>query len=221
MTPLISLLLPTHERPVDLRQTLDSLRATIADAAAVELLVYQAEGDVATEHVMTREILQSFWSQVRVLTGPHTGYRGLPRSINALAAASRGDWLFVFADDVVCDTARWDDVIRHHDHTSPALLTCQNNRGNSLWFPIISRPAYEAMGVVTLSQFHDEWLDRVFRRAAPHAVHRSIPAHFTDRIVHTDHLARLSAAEVRAFDLGILHAAERLGEAVEALTKGD
>lgn len=202
----ISLLLPTHGRPDELRQTLRSVSETCARPSEIELLIYAARDDEPTKDAIP-------WCDELVL-GPHTGYRGLPRAINALAAQARGDWLFVFADDVGCDTPDWDDIIRQYDHTVPTLLTCANDRSNPLWFPIISRPAYEAMGVVTLSQFHDVWLDRVFQQARG-PMHQGIPAHFTDRLVAPASLQHLSPHERHAFDFGIHHAAELLRDAIE------
>ena len=150
---------------------------------------------------------------MRCIGGPHTGYRGLPDAINLLAGACAGDWLFVFADDVGCDTPGWDDVIRRYDHTVPTLLTCEHSQRNDFWFPVISRPAYERLGCVTRSQFHDVWLGAVFDRALPGNVHRRIPAHFTDRIVCADSLTRLTRDERSAYDASIDEAASRLREA--------
>jgi len=213
MTPAtISLLLPTYRRPAELRRTLEDVCRTVAQRASCEVLVWLP--DDADSH----EVCEDFKRgpvNFDVWYGSHVGYRGLPRAINTLAGMATGDWLFVFADDVTCDTPGWDDVIRRYDHTRPTLLTCDNDRHNIRWFPIISRPAYEAMGVVTLSQFHDEWLDRVFWRAAPDAVHQAIPACFTDRIIADEALHRLSPAERLAFDLGVAHASELLRAAVE------
>lgn len=212
MHTTISLLLPTYGRPAELRRTLADLVATVARPALLDVVVY-AVGDDRDTLAVIAEAARSSPFAVELTVGPHLGYRGLPTAINTAARFAGGSWLFVFADDVGCDTTGWDDVIRSYDHTVPTLLTCDNDRHNPAWFPVISRPAYEAMGLVTASQFHDVWLGAVFGAAGCTEVHRAIPAHFTDRLVHTDGLSRLSDAERLAYDQSIADAAARLAAA--------
>ncbi|MGD1146972.1 MAG: glycosyltransferase family A protein [Thermoanaerobaculaceae bacterium] len=199
---LISLLLPTRHRADELRRTLDGLERAAACPELLELLVYADHHDAPT-----LAVLYEFSCQA--IVGRNDGYSELPRLINEMVELATGDWLFVFADDVGCETPAWDDVIRRYDHTVPALLTCENNQGNDFWFPVLSRPAYEAMGCVTRSQFHDIWLGEVFRRAGC-LVHRRIPARFTDRIVCPMSMDRLSPDERSAFDRSVDEAAARL-----------
>jgi len=208
MPARISLLLPTWGRPEELRRTLADVLSTVARPELLEVLLYVQDGPTA-------ELLDS--GELRcsgVIADAPCGYRGLPVAINALAERASGDWLFVFADDVGCDTAGWDDVIRRYDHAAPLLLTCQNNRGNRDWFPIISRAAYERLGLVTASQFHDVWLAEIFDRARPGSIHRGIPAQFTDRLVCSDTLGGLSDAERLAYRASIEDAVLRLREVV-------
>lgn len=175
----ISLLLPTYRRPAELQRTLADVWTSVARPAYLQVLLHVADDDDETMKLFPMLDLPNMTG----IRGPSTGYAGLPSAINRLAEMADGDWLFVFADDVGCDTPGWDEVIRRYDHTAPTLLTCENDRGNDFWFPIISRPAYQALGYVTGSQFHDIWLGAIFDRALPGNVHRRIPAHFTDRIV--------------------------------------
>ena len=201
----ISLLLPTRRRAAELRLTLEALAATVAHPGFVELIAYADHHDSPT-----LAVLDEFPS--RVIVGQNDGYAALPRLINEMAELATGDWLFVFADDVGVDTPAWDDVVRRFDHTSPNLLTCENSQGNDFWFPVLSRPAYEAIGCVTQSQFHDVWLGEVFRRAG-RPVQRRIPAHFTDRIVCPMSMSHLSPEGLAAYERGIDDAAKRLAAA--------
>lgn len=205
----ISFLLPTYRRPQELRRTLEDVWTSVAQPDRLEVILSVTDDDAETIRLLPFTDLPSMAYLIR----PHAGYKGLPEAINEVAKFACGDWLFVFADDVGCDTPGWDDVIRRYDHTVPTLLTCANNRGFPVWFPVISRPAYEAIGCVTQSQFHDMWLGAIFDRARPANVHRLIPAHFTDRIVCPHSLAGLTVEERAAYEASIEAAVARLKEA--------
>ena len=220
--PIVSLLLPTYGRAGELRRTLADVYSTVARPDRLEVLVYAVHQDDDTRRVLRDfEHPRTCGRGPVAMFGPHTGYAGLPTAINLLAeSVSPGaGWLFVFADDVGCNTEGWDDVIRQHDDSVPTLLTCQNNASNTYWFPVLSRPAYEALGCVTESQFHDVWLGAIFDRAAPGNVHRSIPAHFTDRLVCPQSFAQLHKDQAAAYHSSVERGAARLKAAMDSLER--
>ena len=190
--PVISVLIPAY-RPKQLEITLNSIWKTVHETDRVEVVVHAVTGDQET-----LDLLGS-WVQ-KVITSGRTGWESLPETFNALARACSGDWLFQMGDDTSCHTYGWDETVRRYDHTVPALLTPRETHYESLMetfgpntfelFPIISRPAYERMGCLTRSLFHDAWLHEVFERAGIDEAKR-IPAYFTNRIFSGESYGRL------------------------------
>jgi len=198
----ISLLLPTYMRHDELVHALDSVERTISKPCELEIVAHCIYDDL-----IALEILEERTD--RIILSERVGYKTLPASINAMADVAAGDWLFPFADDVVCETQGWDDVIREYDTKQPTLLVC-SERGR--WFPVISRAAYQAMGCVTQSQFYDEWLWAVFMRGAPLRMFRDVPVKFTNKLVCKDKIEGLSIQERCAYDDSVSEAAQRLSE---------
>jgi len=201
----ISLLLPTYRRPLELAETLANVRRKADKPGLLEIIVHTVFDDHETGSLALGHLCD-----LRI-TSHHVGYQCLPEAINLMAKVATGDWLFPFADDVVCETRGWDQVIRRFDHKTPMLLSCENNHGNSIWFPILSRTAYERIGCVTRSQFHDIWLQDVFRWADLWGnVRLCIPAKFTNRVVAKASYHGLSPQGKAEYQVSAKEAGERL-----------
>lgn len=189
---VISLLIPAY-RASELQRTLESVWKTVRDDEKLEIVVHSVLGDEKTAKLLGNWVHKS-------ISSDRTGWETLPVTFNALAKVSSGDWLFQIGDDTSCHTYGWDEIIRRYDHTVPALLTPRETHYESMMetfgpnrfelFPIISRKAYEKMGCLTRSLYHDAWLHEVFERAGIDEAKR-IPAYFTNRIFSNESYGRL------------------------------
>jgi hypothetical protein len=151
---MISVLVPSRERPDLLARSIDSL-----GEGEFEVLVRVDEDDPR---------LDGYSQLPGVVVGGHYGYLGLHHYYNELADRARGDWLFLWNDDCIMETRNWIDVVRSYDGKM-AVLNPDTNHGN--WeidmnvFPILPRKMFELMGHFSLSPHNDSWLEFVARDA--------------------------------------------------------
>lgn len=158
--PLISVLLPSRGRPAGLRRSLQSLRDR-AQPGAIEFLLRFDEDDEAS--------LSETWSEAdtRVFVGVRHGYLGLHHYVNELCAKAKGRWLFLWNDDALMETDRWDEVIASYGDRF-LLLNADSNHGNhalgSCIFPIVPRRWVETTGHFSLSNHNDTWVEVVAKQ---------------------------------------------------------
>jgi hypothetical protein len=213
VTPaIISLLIPTYNRAGELFRTLNSIYKTVHDPEHLEIVVHAVDGDEDTFKVL------GSWVN-KVITSDRVGWDTVCETFNEMAAACTGDWLFMICDDTTCHTYGWDEIIRKYDHAVPALLTPRETHSElaiatfgdfeHFLYPIISRPAYEKLGCLTQTIYHDAWLHEVFKTAGIQEQLR-IPIYFTDRIFGGKQLVDEEADVQRAFWASIEPAAAQL-----------
>lgn len=151
---MISVLVPSRERPDLLARSIDSL-----GEGELEVLVRVDEDDPR---------LDGYAQFPDVVVGAHHGYWGLHHYYNELAERARGDWLFLWNDDCIMETRNWIDVVRSYDGKM-AVLNPNTNHDN--WeidmnvFPILPRKMFELMGHFSLSLHNDSWVEFVARDA--------------------------------------------------------
>jgi glycosyltransferase involved in cell wall biosynthesis len=138
-----SLIVPSRNRPGQLRRFLDSIAATVSHIDAVEVILVVDEDDPATVAVGHPRLL------VRHVVVPP----GLTMGALNMAGyeASGGRYLMLLNDDVVAQTPGWDERIlqvfgSHPDdivlvHTNDTLM-----RENLCVFPIVSRTFCDLVG---------------------------------------------------------------------------
>jgi Glycosyl transferase family 2 len=151
---MISVLVPSRERPELLARSIDSL-----GEGELEVLVRVDEDDPC---------LGRYARFPGVMVGARHGYGGLHHYYNELAGRAQGDWLFLWNDDCIMETRDWIDVVRSYDGRM-AVLNPNTNHDN--WeidmnvFPILPRKMFELMGHLSLSLHNDSWVEFVGRAA--------------------------------------------------------
>jgi glycosyltransferase involved in cell wall biosynthesis len=150
----ISVLVPSRERPELLKRSVESL-----GEGDFEVLVALDEDDPR---------LADYAGIGIMCVGPRHGYRSLQGYYNQLASRATGDWLMVWNDDCMMQTANWIEVVRSHDGEM-VVLNPSTNHDN--WkidmnvFPIFPRKIVELTGHVSLSRHNDSWIEFVARDA--------------------------------------------------------
>jgi Glycosyl transferase family 2 len=151
---MISVLVPSRERPEALARSIDSL-----GEGDFEVLVRVDEDDPR------RDGYDQFPGLV---VGPRHGYAALHHYFNELAERARGDWLVIWNDDAIMQTPDWIEVVRSFDGKM-AVLNPNTNHDN--WkidmnvFPIFPRKIVELTGHLSLNNHNDTWLEFVGRDA--------------------------------------------------------
>jgi glycosyltransferase involved in cell wall biosynthesis len=151
---MISVLVPSRERPELLERSVDSL-----GQGEFEVLVRVDEDDPC---------LDAYAGFPNLVVGPRHGYQGLHHYYNELAARARGDWLFLWNDDCVMETPDWIHVVRSRDGE---MVVLNPNTNHDNWeidmnvFPILPRKMFELMGHFSLSRHNDTWVEFVARDA--------------------------------------------------------
>jgi hypothetical protein len=134
--PTFSLIVPTRQRPAQLGRLLDSLAATAARPAALEVVLV-----IDTDDPASTRVTHGGLALKRVVVPP-----GLPMGALNTAGyeASAGDFLMLLNDDVVVRTPGWDDRFRACFRRVPdgiALLHPNDTllRDHLCTFPVVSR----------------------------------------------------------------------------------
>ena len=166
---LISIILPTKNRPVGLLRTLDSVVNTASNLDDIEVLIRVDDNDDETWKVL-RKIPEKL--NRRVLVGPYLGGFGqVYRLFNELAEVSCGDWILLFNDDAWLTGPGWDKKIEELQplQVNPGwkgdedicLLRVENDNPILNCFPALRRKMYEVVGHVSLSPHSDSYLQEI------------------------------------------------------------
>lgn len=101
--PFVSFLCPSRHRPKSLELSVESLRDNATHPDCFEVLVYLDEDDDRYPAL----------ENVRYFRGPRLGYARLYECIaNGLVPHADGTWLWLWNDDALMKTEKWDVVLR-------------------------------------------------------------------------------------------------------------
>lgn len=105
--PDISILLPTRQRPNQLKRLVDSINLTADGIGDIELIHYVDNDDSSYEDLE----LDINWSRI---SGPrlHDGLVNLSKKWNECFTCAAGDILMHCGDDIVFRTPGWDTIVR-------------------------------------------------------------------------------------------------------------
>lgn len=151
---MISLLVPSRARPELLKESIASL-----GDGDFEVLIRVDDDDPQ---------LDGYAEFPNVIIGPHHGYGALQNYYNELAAAARGDWLFLWNDDALMKTPDWIEIVRSFDQR---MVVLNPNTNHDNWeidmnvFPILPRKIFELLGHFSLNAHNDSWIEYVARDA--------------------------------------------------------
>jgi glycosyltransferase involved in cell wall biosynthesis len=148
--PTFSLIVPTRQRPDQLRRFLDSLAAATACPRRVEVILVIDEDDPASRAVTQRELI------VRHVIVPPGLTMG--RLNTSGYQAARGAFLMLLNDDVVARTRGWDQQIRTalDPFVDRVVLVHTNDllfRDLFCTFPLVSRTYCDLAGGICPPEF--------------------------------------------------------------------
>ncbi|MEM7198341.1 MAG: glycosyltransferase family A protein, partial [Pseudomonadota bacterium] len=170
ITPKISILTPTRERPVWLRRNIDSVNNTVINHDAVEVVLYVDDDDATLDEIkgivaayQARKAQSADSVDVQLVIGAR---QSVSKSWNWAAHNAKGDMLLMGNDDIIYETPGWDKAFGHVDQQFYDGIYCfwmedQINGAAHCAFPCISRRWYEELGYFapTVFQFlyNDTW----------------------------------------------------------------
>ena len=117
---MISLLIPTRDRPSNVRRTIESVKNTVSQPNLIEMLFYV---DLDDETFPT-EVLRK---NIKIVRGPRMWLSVIQ---NILYANASGEIIMYSADDVVFETHGWDEKVRDaiNDEKDKLVLVYGNDR---------------------------------------------------------------------------------------------
>ena len=212
--PTISMLLPARGRPANLKASVESVFRLATEPDRVELLVRLDDCDPHLEAEL--DILETCKSPehgaIRVFRGPRLGYAQMHQMYNVLARIGRGDWLFLWNDDIEMVTKGWDVLVREAPVYSIQFARRDITATTDYTLPIVGRPVFNALEFhLSMNAYVDAWLVDVAASAGV-AVAR-------DDIVFTHH--RLNDQTLNEQNDGGRAWGEFNAEAMTALRRAD
>jgi hypothetical protein len=181
---LVTVLLPTRQRPHLVERSIRSLLANADTPADVEIAVaFDQDDDQSREYLNSmpwNELVNSFGAVSKVFETPIWGYSELHKYYNLLAEHAHGQWLLIWNDDAVMKTPGWDSLIRDHaDFVGLLHMSTENYRDKFALFPLIPRVWTNIFGCVSLSNSNDSWIQHICLEAQ--AIQRIDATVFHDR----------------------------------------
>jgi hypothetical protein len=151
---MISVLLPSRGRSRSLLATVRGLLGLAADPDDIEVLIAADPDDDATLDLAQDGFLPE---QARIWVAPERfGYKRINEYFNALDAMAAGPWSFMFNDDAILLTPRWDEVVRGE---APGVLwPTADYATNHNTFPVWPTAWTRHIGHVSLDQSTDMWI---------------------------------------------------------------
>jgi len=166
MRPLFSLIVPTRQRPTQLRRMLDSVANTAAHPERVEVVLVVDADDTASLVRHSRLNIRHIVVPPGLTMGAlnQAGYEG-----------SSGDYVMLLNDDIIVHTRRWDAIALScfRRFPDPFVLLHVNDtliRDHLCTFPLTSRAFYEQIGGICPAEYRryriDDHIEDVFNLLA-------------------------------------------------------
>jgi hypothetical protein len=184
MTPLISILLPTRDRCAMVQQSFDSLLKNARHPESIEICIAYDDDDVKSQEYFEgtawTDFLAQYGSTTQIHKCPRWGYFDLQKYVNYLALRAQGKWLLFWGDDVLMQTANWDDHVRANENWVGLLhFHCENSPMNCSIQPLFHSDWVKLFGQVCPTNHSDSWISDVCWNAR---ARRPIPVNiFHDR----------------------------------------
>lgn len=160
----IAVLLPTRSRTTALTDSVTSIVSLAKDPDQIQILFgFDDDDTVGLDHF--ESVIQPFLDdhsvsyQAQAFTS--MGYAKLNRYYNHLAQSASADWLFVWNDDAVMNTAGWDQVIAAYTGQFRLLKLHTHNEHPYSIFPIVPRAWYDLLGYFSQHQMIDAELSQL------------------------------------------------------------
>jgi len=162
---MLSILVPSRERPELLNRFLKSVDDTILEA--VEILVFVDHDEPRLEEY--EFCIHNWRGKLRVELFTAKGITTVGQAWNFLYKRSIGDFLMMGNDDLVCITQGWDAIVKKNlveSYDDAICLAWTNDLSGQSHthcaFPIVHRTWVETLGYFTTAHFHfllnDTWI---------------------------------------------------------------
>lgn len=160
----IAVLLPTRGRTDALSRSVISLfnRCTIKDKVQL-ILAFDNDDEVGMNHFT--EHVQPWLDERNIsytaMCFDSMGYEGLNKYYNAMADEASADWLFVWNDDAIMETAGWDKIINLHTGKFQLLKVHTHGEHPYSIFPIVPSEWVKTTGYLSCHQMIDAELSQI------------------------------------------------------------
>lgn len=155
---LCSILIPTRARTNKLRNAIKSI-FDHASGRDFEVLLRVDDDDKETKQVLGYLTGQY---KLRVITGPHIGWSQIDPMLTELSDQSTGTWVWLFNDDGVVVSGKWDAELAKVPTTGFIVQPELFQLGNSVYrmaeaqaFPIVPRNCWREFGLATIPHCAD------------------------------------------------------------------
>jgi hypothetical protein len=160
----IAILLPTRGRTDALKRSVISIINRVVKPKEVQLLLaFDNDDEIGTNYFVDE--IQPWLDQKDIdytaLTFDSMGYEGLNRYYNSMAEHADADWLFVWNDDAIMETAAWDNIVRKYDGEIKILKVHTHDEHPYSIFPIIPVAWFEKIGYLSKHQMIDAELSQL------------------------------------------------------------
>ena len=154
----IAALIPTRGRTDKLSRSVFSLVNRATNLKKLQLLfAFDHDDSVGLAHFTTviQPWLDDKCVEYAAMGFESLGYAGLNQYYNALAKEADADWLFVWNDDAVMETAGWDKIVARHTGEFKILKVHTHNEHPYSIFPVIPRVWLDTVGYLSRHQMID------------------------------------------------------------------
>ena len=160
----IAILLPTRGRTDALKRSVISIINRAVKLKEVQLLLaFDNDDTIGTEYFV--EEIQPWLDDKGVaytaMLFDRLGYTGLNQYYNALALQADADWIFVWNDDAIMETAGWDNVIRKYNEQFKILKIHTHGEHPYSIFPIVPAAWYKTVGYLSRHQMIDAEISQI------------------------------------------------------------
>jgi hypothetical protein len=167
---LVSVLLPTRERPQLVHRSVQSLLSHSKVPSAIEIIVAYDEDDMASAEYFNsnkwHDLIKSFGASSKELLCPKWGYQGLHHYYTAMARQAQGQWFLIWNDDATILTPEWDQYVQQNANFIGMLhMGTENFKSALTLFPLIPRVWLELFGEISQHQLNDSWIQDICHAA--------------------------------------------------------
>ncbi len=170
--PLVSVLIPTRGRPLDLCESIDSIYSLAMDKNHLEFILKIDDDD--TETIRVAERLEKILPLKKIVSPRGNGFHDMHHWVNDMCRLATGDWLFLFNDDARMLTQDWDKPVLLVGTMGPwegiddlcLLVAFTQGRPFAQEFVMLRRKTFNILGHFSLSPHNDNWIYSIMKFAS-------------------------------------------------------
>lgn len=159
---MISILIPTRDNYKNVERCLNSFFNLSFDNTNFEILLGMDSDDTETISKTQHFIESNKWNNIRIIITERMYYNNFHKYMYNLYENSKGNLLWLLADDVEVKTQSWDKIIVGEYDQKKFLYGYVSIIGHEVWtfslVPIIQKKWFELTGRVAENSQTDLWL---------------------------------------------------------------